>query len=98
MCEQNFRDPIRPGTRERTGSAVITKVRGILQTVTDESVTLLVDPFEIEILIPEQTRRVLQSKLGEPIALHTMFYIEGNTMGGRMVPRLVGFLSVIDRE
>jgi holliday junction DNA helicase RuvA len=79
-------------------SAVLTKVRGILQTVSDESVTLLVDPFEIEILIPEQTRRVLQSKLGEPIALHTMFYIEGNAMGGRMVPRLVGFLSVIDRE
>ena len=77
---------------------MITKVRGILQTVTDESVTLVVDPFEIEILIPEQTRRVLQSKLGEPIALHTMFYIEGNAMGGRMVPRLVGFLSVIDRE
>ncbi len=77
---------------------MLTKVRGILQTVTDESVTLLVDPFEIEILIPEQTRRVLQSKLGEPIALHTIFYIEGNAMGGRMVPRLVGFLSVIDRE
>jgi holliday junction DNA helicase RuvA len=98
ICEQSFRGQIRPGAKERTVSTVLTKVRGVLQTVSDESVTLLVDPFEIEILIPEQTRRVLQSKLGEPIALHTIFYIEGNAMGGRMVPRLVGFLSVIDRE
>ncbi len=27
-----------------------------------------------------------------------MFYIEGNQMGGRMTPRLVGFLSPVDRE
>src|SRR5207302_2575225 len=33
-----------------------------------------------------------------PIALQTIFYIEGNAMGGRMNPRLVGFLSEIDRE
>jgi Holliday junction DNA helicase RuvA len=77
---------------------VLTKVRGILQTVTDESATLLVEPFEVEILIPEQTRRALQSRLGEMISLHTIFYIEGNAVGGRMVPRLVGFLSALDRE
>jgi Holliday junction DNA helicase RuvA len=77
---------------------VITKVRGILQTVADESVTLLVDPFEIEILVADHTRRMVQSKLGEPIALYTIFYIEGSAMVGRMVPRLVGFLSTIDRE
>jgi Holliday junction DNA helicase RuvA len=61
-------------------------------------VTLLVDPFEIEILVPDHTRRMVQSKLGEPIALYTVFYIEGSAMVGRMVPRLVGFLSTIDRE
>src|SRR5208337_1968767 len=27
-----------------------------------------------------------------------IFYIDGNAMTGRMVPRLVGFLSPIDRE
>jgi holliday junction DNA helicase RuvA len=50
------------------------------------------------VLIPEHTRRQLQSKLGEPITLHTILYIEGGTMGSRLVPRLVGFLSAIDRE
>ena len=41
---------------------------------------------------------MLQSKLGEPIALHTILYIEGGAMVSRLVPRLVGFLSAIDRE
>jgi Holliday junction DNA helicase RuvA len=77
---------------------VLTKVRGIVEAIAEESVTLRVDPFEIEILIPEHTRRAIQSKLGEPIELHTIFYIEGGAMVARLVPRLVGFLSAIDRE
>jgi Holliday junction DNA helicase RuvA len=78
--------------------AVLTKVRGILQTVADESLTLLIDPFEIEVLIPEHTRRQVQSRLGEPITLHTILYIEGGSMVSRLLPRLVGFTSAIDRE
>jgi Holliday junction DNA helicase RuvA len=77
---------------------VITQIRGILRAVAEESLTLSVDPWEIEVLIPEHARRKLQGLLGEPVALHTVFYIEGNVMGGRMTPRLVGFLSAIDRE
>jgi Holliday junction DNA helicase RuvA len=77
---------------------VITQIRGILREVAEESLTLAVEPLELEILIPENTRRRLQSHVGEPVTLHTTAYIEGNVMGGRMVPRLVGFLSPIDRE
>jgi holliday junction DNA helicase RuvA len=79
-------------------ASVLTKVRGILQTVADESLTLVVEPFEIEVLIPEHTRRQVQSKLGEPITLHTILYIEGGSMVSRLLPRLVGFTSAIDRE
>jgi holliday junction DNA helicase RuvA len=77
---------------------VITHIRGILKTVAEETLTLAVDPFEIEVLIPEHARRQLQGKRDEPIVLHTIFYIEGGTMTGRMLPRLIGFLSPIDRE
>jgi Holliday junction DNA helicase RuvA len=77
---------------------MITQIRGILRAVAEEELTLAIDPVEIAVLIPEHTRRQLQSHLGEPVALHTTFYIEGNAMGGRMTPRLVGFLSPIDRE
>jgi Holliday junction DNA helicase RuvA len=77
---------------------VITHVRGILRAVAEEELTLALDPIEIEVLIPEHTRRQLQTRVGEMVALHTISYIEGNAMGGRMTPRLVGFLSPIDRE
>jgi holliday junction DNA helicase RuvA len=77
---------------------VITQIRGILRAVAEEELTLAVDPMELEVLIPEHTRRQLQAHVGEIVSLHTIFYIEGNAMGGRMTPRLVGFLSAIDRE
>ncbi|MDR3636917.1 MAG: helix-hairpin-helix domain-containing protein [Isosphaeraceae bacterium] len=77
---------------------MITHIRGLLRTVGEEELTLAVEPMELEVLIPEYTRRQLQTRVGEPVALHTIFYIEGNAMGGRMTPRLVGFLSAIDRE
>jgi Holliday junction DNA helicase RuvA len=77
---------------------VLSKVRGILQSVSDESATLVIEPFEIEVQIPEETRRRLQSRLGEPIALYTILYLEGGAMVSRLLPKLVGFLSAIDRE
>jgi Holliday junction DNA helicase RuvA len=66
--------------------------------VGDEELTLGLEAFDVEILIPESARRHLQGKLGEMVTLATIFYIEGNQMGGRMNPRLVGFLSPVDRE
>jgi holliday junction DNA helicase RuvA len=77
---------------------VITQIRGILRAVAEEELILGVEPFDVEVLIPEHARRQLQGKLGEMVTLHTVFYIEGNQMGGRQTPRLVGFLSPIDRE
>ena len=77
---------------------MITQIRGMLRSVGEEELTLAVEPVEIEVAIPESARRHLQMKVGEMVGLHTLFYIEGNTMGGRMTPRLVGFLSAIDRE
>jgi Holliday junction DNA helicase RuvA len=77
---------------------VITHVRGLLRAVHEEELVLGLEAYDLEVLIPEVARRQLQGQVGQPVALHTMFYIEGNQMSGRMVPRLVGFLSPIDRE
>jgi Holliday junction DNA helicase RuvA len=84
--------------RQRTERSVITHIRGILTAVSEEALTLKIEPLEIEVLIPDHARRQLQGKLGEPVSLHTSFYLEGNQMTGRMVPRLIGFLTPIDRE
>jgi Holliday junction DNA helicase RuvA len=77
---------------------LITQIRGVLRSVQEETLTLAVEPFELEVLIPEHTRRQIQGKVGEVVTLHTTFYIEGQAMGGRLTPRLIGFLSTIDRE
>ncbi len=78
---------------------MITKITGTLLALNDDTVTLAIAPFEYEIAIPEFTRRQLQGEIGNPISLHTLHYIEGNaSQGSRLVPKLVGFLSVAERD
>ena len=48
--------------------------------------------------IAESTRRLLQSQVGQPISLHTIYYHDGDPSRGRVTPRLVGFLSEVERE
>ncbi|MBP86616.1 MAG: Holliday junction DNA helicase RuvA [Planctomycetaceae bacterium] len=77
---------------------MITKLTGKLLSVDDGSVTLEVEPFEYEILIPDFNRRQLQSQVGKPVTFHTLHYFEGDPTRGRMTPRLVGFLKKAERE
>jgi Holliday junction DNA helicase RuvA len=77
---------------------LITKISGKLLTVTDDQATLGIDAFEYEVAIPELTRRSLQARVNEQVSLHTIHYVEGNPTQGRMVPRLVGFLTEVERE
>lgn len=77
---------------------MITKVTGTPVSVIGDTLTLAVGAFEYEVLIPEFARRQLQDQLGREVNLHTIEYLEGNAMQGRLVPRLVGFLSPIERE
>ncbi len=71
---------------------------GKLVTVREEHVILAIDAFEYQVLIPEFTRRRLQHQLGERISLHTIQYLEGNPMQGRLTPRWIGFLDAVERE
>ncbi|MBX3417592.1 MAG: Holliday junction DNA helicase RuvA [Pirellulaceae bacterium] len=78
---------------------MICKLTGNLLHLGEEVATIAVEPFEYQVLIPDFTRRHLQALVGSPISLHTIHYLEGNPQkGGRMVPRLVGFLSEVERE
>lgn len=77
---------------------MITKITGKLLDVQPEKVTLGVDAFEYEVLIPEYNRRLLQGKLGEDISLFTIEYLEGNQMSSRFTPRLIGFVHAVERE
>jgi Holliday junction DNA helicase RuvA len=77
---------------------LITKITGQLAALQHDVLTLRIDAYEHEVLIPEFTRRQLQSELGQQISLHTIEYLEGNPMQGRMTPRLIGFTSEVERE
>lgn len=77
---------------------MITKITGQLIALHDNVLTLRIGAFEYEILVPEFARRRLQNEINQEISLHTIEYLEGNPMQGRMTPRLIGFLSEIERE
>ena len=77
---------------------MITNITGRLLHLPVATLTLSVGAFEYEVLNPEFSRRQLQGHVQEEIRLHTIEYLEGNPMQGRMTPRLIGFLSEIERE
>lgn len=77
---------------------MITKITGKLLALAEDELTLGIDAFEYEVRIPDFARRQLQGKIGETISLFTIDYLEGNPMQGRLTPRLIGFLTPVERE
>jgi Holliday junction DNA helicase RuvA len=72
---------------------MITKITGTVNRVLDDEVRLQVGALEYAVSVPEFVRRQIQARVGREITLHTCHYFDGNPMQGRVVPRLVGFLS-----
>lgn len=77
---------------------MIIAISGTLKRVGETSVAIESAPFEYEVYIADYTRRQLQSRVGETIRLHTLDYIEGGLQGGRMTPRLIGFMTEPERQ
>jgi len=77
---------------------LIITITGKLVHVGETSVSIESAPFEYEVLVADYTRRQLQSHVGEQTRLHTLDYIEGNAQGGRLTPRLIGFMTEPERQ
>src|ERR1700736_5363197 len=77
---------------------MITKISGVLNRVLDEEVRLQAGPLEYQVLVPEFVRRQVQLRTGQELTLHTSEYLDGNPMQGRVVPRLIGFLTEAELE
>lgn len=72
---------------------MITKMTGTLAKVLEEEeIRVTVGAFEYQVLVPEVVRRQLQTRVGEEVSFHITEYLEGNSVGSRMVPRRIGFL------
>lgn len=78
---------------------MISKIKGKLLRLTDNCAVLDIPPFEYDVMIPDFTRRHLQLRVNETVELLTIHYMDGNpAQGGKLTPRLVGFISEIERE
>jgi len=77
---------------------LITKITGKLVHLDGDEATLEVGPFEYEVLVPEFVRRQLQSMMDSEVSLRTIEYLEGNPQKGRLVPRMIGFMSTAERD
>jgi len=77
---------------------VITRIKGKLASIRDDDATLSIGNFDYQVLIPDFVRRQLQGCLQAEISLHTVHYLEGNAAHGKLTPRLIGFLSEVERE
>lgn len=72
---------------------MITRITGMLNRVLDDEVRLQVGGFEYQVLVAEFVRRTVQNRVGQELTLHTNHFFDGNPMQGKVVPRLIGFLS-----
>lgn len=78
---------------------MIVTIAGTLVRVGETAVVVEAEPFEYEVLVADYTRRQLQGRVGQPIRLHTLDFIEGNAaQGGRLTPRLIGFLTEPEQQ
>src|ERR1700722_8253180 len=72
---------------------MIPRITGLLNRVLEEEVRLQVGAFEYQVLVPEFIRRTVQNRLGKELTFYTSHYFDGNPMQGKVVPRLIGFLT-----
>ncbi len=79
---------------------MISKLCGKIEHVSDEMITLELNGIFYEILIPSGLAEPLRhhARGGEPVTLHTYYYIESSANAANMHPRLVGFTVPADRE
>ncbi|MFG0295516.1 MAG: Holliday junction branch migration protein RuvA [Maioricimonas sp. JB045] len=78
---------------------MITRITGTLVDLSGTEATLAVGAFEYEVFVPDFVRRQLQSQIDREVSLITIEFLDGNVQkGGRLTPRLIGFLHKAERD
>src|ERR1700722_10504125 len=77
---------------------MISALTGELRQVDDDRAHLQVGPMLFELLVPAADVQGLRADIGREMTFHTIFYLEGDSSGGNIEPRLVGFLRPEDRS
>ena len=80
---------------------MISRITGTVEAVEGSALTLRTDAAgfvsAIEVMVPAYLAARLRDRLGQPVMLHTIFYLEGQVQGTSFEPRLIGFDSPHDR-
>lgn len=77
---------------------MICRIHGVLEDLRSDRA--LIDPgggLTYQVLLPAYAVSRLAIKIGQPVTLHTIHYLEGTSQGNNFTPRLAGFVSESDR-
>src|SRR5580765_5772684 len=77
---------------------MIASLTGQLRAVEDDRIHLQAGPIVYELLVPASDLNILQAGVGEEMTFHTLMYFQGDSSGGSMEPRLLGFLRQQDKK
>ncbi|MFW5682120.1 MAG: Holliday junction branch migration protein RuvA [Phycisphaeraceae bacterium] len=78
---------------------MISRLDGILESMASGAATIrLPAGICLEVLLPDFAVSRLGGAIGQPVTLHTLFYLEQQSQGTTITPRLAGFLTERDRR
>jgi len=77
---------------------MIARIEGKLVKLDTDSCLVQVGAVGYEVMLAGYCVNALSGKIGSDITLCTMEYYEGTRGGGNLIPRMVGFLNVGERD
>lgn len=77
---------------------MIVRLTGTVADVTEETVLIEREGITRELLVPRFAVGELAACRGQVVTLHTLEFLEGNQSSGNLVPRMLGFLHIEDRD
>lgn len=78
---------------------MISRIEGTLQALSGSAAYLAPGGgLTYEVLVPSYAVPQLAVRTGEPVTLHTVYYMESQNQGATITPRLAGFLTEEDRD
>lgn len=76
---------------------MLARLRGLLESVDDALAIVSSGDLSYELLLTGHDQARLRPLVGEPVELHLLHYLESQSNGAVLRPRLIAFASVDDR-
>jgi Holliday junction DNA helicase RuvA len=77
---------------------MIARITGQLEEVASSTVQVRIGGVTYELLVSPYTAGRIGHSIGQEVTLETLHYLEGQSGGSTLYPRLAGFLSAIDKD